>query len=1147
MGTFVHLHLHTEYSLLDGAIRLEALAQKAAAWEMPAVGITDHGNLYAVVDFYRQCRQVGVKPIIGCEVYVAPRSRFDRTPHVDDNPYHLVLLAENQEGYANLVKLVSLAYLEGFYYKPRVDKDLLERHSRGLIGLSACLAGEIPRWLNQGNLEEARRAAREYQQIFSPGNFYLELQDHGLLEQARVNQGLIDLARELGLPLVATNDAHYLERKDARAHDVLLCIQTNKTVRDPDRLRFPNAEFYFKSPAEMEALFAHLPEALANTEAIAQRCQVDFTFGRVHLPKFDLPAGEEDAAGYLRKLCYQNLPHRYPNAGPEVRQRLEYELSVIERMGYPGYFLIVWDFVDYARRKGIPVGPGRGSAAGSLVAYLLGITNIDPLAHGLLFERFLNPERVSLPDMDIDFCFERRGEVIDYVVQRYGADSVAQIITFGTMAARAVIRDVGRALGQPYGEVDRLAKMIPAQLGMTLQKALELNPDLRQLYETDPAVQNLFDLAASLEGMPRHASVHAAGVVITPEPVLNYVPLQKMPDGTVVTQFPMNILEDLGLLKMDFLGLRTLTVLAEAVKIVEERTGRHLDLDALPLDDPNTYQLLSSGETLGVFQLESGWVREMLKDLKPGRFEDIVAAVALCRPGPMENIPLYVASKNGTPQYLHPKLEPILRETYGVMIYQEQIMQVAAVMAGFTLGQADLLRRAVGKKKKEILDEQRQAFVAGCLRQGHDEALANELYELIMKFANYGFNKNHSAAYGLLSYQTAYLKANYPAAFLAALLTSVKGNQDKVAEYINEARRMGLEILPPDINESQADFTVVGDTRIRFGLAAIKNVGLGAVETILAARQAGPFSSLEDLLYRTDSRVINRRVLESLIKAGAFDSLGLTRRTLLENLEQAMAEAQALQKARAGGQLSLFEMTAEAAAARAETPPESGEEYPRPTLLSMEKEVLGFYVSGHPLAEFEAEIRLLTSATVVDLRNKDDGEDVVIAGLVLNQKRIVTKNGGIMAFVNVEDLTGTVEVTIFPRLLEKNGELVAEGRMLLIKGRVARPEEEGEPKLLAEEIQPLAGASKGAPVAKVPKVHLKVQDQGDSALLGRLKELLLRYQGPSPVYLHLGPGKRVILADRKLWVRTEDGLLRELKGLLGPDNVRLTDGGVGGR
>ncbi|MCL4426025.1 MAG: DNA polymerase III subunit alpha [Firmicutes bacterium] len=1130
-SSFVHLHLHTEYSLLDGAIRLGALAKRAAEWEMPAVAITDHGNMYGVVDFYRQCRQVGVKPIIGCEVYVAERGRSDRTPHVDDDPYHLVLLAEDQEGYANLIKLVSLAYMEGFYYKPRVDKDLLFRYSRGLIGLSACLAGEIPRRLSQGNLEEARKAALTYREIFGAGGFFLELQDHGLPEQIRVNQGLVSLARELDLPLVATNDAHYLAREDARAHDILLCIQTNKTVKDPDRLRFPNTEFYFKSPLEMEGLFRHLPEAIRNTEEIAKRCQVDFTFGRFHLPKFDLPEGDSPSA-YLRRLCDERLPQRYPNVGPQVRERLEYELDVIERMGYPGYFLIVWDFIDFARRQGIPVGPGRGSAAGSLVAYLLGITNIDPLAHGLLFERFLNPERVTLPDMDIDLCFERRGEVIDYVVKRYGAESVAQIITFGTMAARAAIRDVGRALARPYGEVDRLAKLVPGQLGMTLERALEVNPELRQLYDNNSEVQNLIDLAASLEGMPRHASVHAAGVVISPEPLLEFVPLQKTSEGVVVTQFPMNILEDLGLLKTDFLGLRTLTVLAQAVKIVEERTGQHLDLDALPLDDAKAYELLAGGETMGVFQLESGWVRDMLKELRPGRFEDIVAAVALCRPGPMENIPLYVASKNGKPQYLHPKLEPILKETYGVMIYQEQIMQVAAVMAGFTLGQADLLRRAVGKKKKEILDEQREVFVAGCLRQGHDQALANELYELIMKFANYGFNKNHSAAYGLLSYQTAYMKANYPAPFLAALLTSVMGNQDKVAEYIGEARRMGLQILPPHINESQASFTVVGDSRIRFGLAAIKNVGSSAVEMILATRKEGPFQSLFDLVQRTDSRTINKRVLESLIKAGTFDGLGSTRRALLDDLDRVLEKAQVRQKARQGGQLSLFEVSADVFGGREESPLPK-EEYPQRTLLTMEKEVLGFYVSGHPLAELEDDLRRLTSNSISGLSERGDGETVVIGGLILSQKRIVTRSGGIMAFVSLEDLTGMVEVTVFPRLLEKNGEILADDKVILVRGRVSR-QEEGEAKILADEVQPLT---------RVPKVHLRVGSSRNTVLLDRLKSLLMDHQGGSPVYLHFAEGKKIILADGKFWVKPSQQLLAELEGLLGRGSVKITEVG----
>ncbi|HEY8450492.1 MAG TPA: DNA polymerase III subunit alpha, partial [Bacillota bacterium] len=841
---FVHLHVHSEYSLLDGASRLHDLPRRARELGMHAVALTDHGVMYGAVDFYKACRDVGVKPIFGVEAYLAQRTRHDREPRIDDRPYHFLLLARDRTGYRNLMRLVSLAYTEGLYYKPRIDLDLLADHAEGLIATSACLAGPITRLLDEGREEQALRMIRDLQEILGPENFYLEIQDHGIADERRLYGRLVEIGRRLGIPLVATNDVHYIEHRDARVQEILMCIQLGKTLEDGKRLRFENDQFYLKSPAEMAALFREVPEALANTVRIAERCNVELELGRVLLPAFSVPGGEDEAT-YLRKLCYQRLPERYPNAGPEVRQRLDYELDVIEKMGYPAYFLIVADFVQFAKSRGIPVGPGRGSAAGSIVSYLLGITNVDPLRFQLLFERFLNPERVSLPDIDIDFCYERRDEVIDYVVQKYGADRVAQIITFGTMAARAVIRDVGRVLGMPYGEVDRIAKLVPAQLGITLDDALQLSPDLARLYREDERVRELIDYARALEGFPRHASVHAAGVVIAPDPVMDHVPLQKMGDGTVVTQYDWMKIEEVGLLKMDFLGLRTLTVMEETRRLVRETYGHELDLDRIPLDDPKTYELLGRGETAAVFQLESGGMREMLRDLKPSNIEDIIAAVALYRPGPMQFIPDFIRSKHeGNVRYLHPDLEPILKDTYGIMVYQEQVMQVASKIAGFSLGKADLLRRAIGKKKKDLIDEMKQEFIQGAVAQGYTAELAAQIYDQIERFANYGFNRCHSTPYGLLAYQTAYLKANYPVAYMAATLTSFMNNSDKVAEYIKECRRMGIHVLPPDVNRSAAAFTVEGEA-IRFGLAAIKNVGRGAIEAIVRARQQfGAFTSL---------------------------------------------------------------------------------------------------------------------------------------------------------------------------------------------------------------------------------------------------------------------------------------------------------------
>jgi DNA polymerase-3 subunit alpha len=1075
--SFAHLHVHTMYSLLDGASRPGELMHRVKELGMSSVAITDHGVMYGVIDFYKMAKQAGVHPVIGCEVYVARRTRHDKEPRVDDDSYHLVLLAEDNRGYRNLVRLVSCASIEGFYYKPRVDHELLEEYHEGLIAMSACLSGEIPRAITDRGYEEAKRLAVWYRDVFGKDNFYLELQDNGLERQKTVNEALIRLSKDLDIPLVATNDCHYLKKGDALAQDVLLAIQTQKSVNDPGRLKFETSEFYLKSPEEMHTLFKDIPQALDNTLSIAERCQVDFEFGKHRLPKYELPEGE-DAASYLRRLCFERLPERYSDPDPQVVDRLNYELDIIKRMGYPGYFLVVWDFIHYAKRNQIPVGPGRGSAAGSLVAYVLGITDIDPLRYGLLFERFLNPDRVTMPDIDIDFCVERRQEVIDYVIEKYGSDSVAQIITFGTMAARAVIRDVGRALGMPYSEVDKIAKMVPFQIGMTLDRALEIVPELRSVYTERPEIKELVDLARALEGLPRHASVHAAGVVISASPLADQVPLQKMPDGVVVTQFPMETLEELGLLKMDFLGLRTLTLIHKAVDMVNETLGEaRLDPDSVSLDDPATYDLLRRGDTLGIFQLESGWVSDFLREMGPKVFEDIIATVALCRPGPMEHIPEYLANRKKGAKYPHPKLEPYLRDTHGIMIYQEQIMQVAAAVAGFSLSQADLLRRAVSKKKKEILDEQRAAFLEGCRKNGLDDESANSIYDLIMKFANYGFNRSHAAAYALVAYRTAYLKANYPVQFMAALMTSVMSSSEKVALYVNEAKKMGIDVLPPDVNSSRAEFTVVrgtgGSQSIRFGLLAVKNVGRGTIDAIVTEREShGPFRSLREFCERVSADSLNKRVLESLIKCGAFDSLGAKRSQLLAVLEQTLEAAQRVQRTRNEGQISFFDLDV----FESDVPTQSSsnteglgfgvmsdelpdiEDFSSKELLAMEKELLGLYVSGHPLAEYEEAIASITETSITDLADYKDGSTVIIGGVITAEKRINTKSGEPMAFVTVEDLTGSLEVVVFPKVFQKKRTIIEPDKVVAVRGNI-NAEEEGQPKILATDLALLEEAA----------------------------------------------------------------------------------------
>ncbi|MEW6547763.1 MAG: DNA polymerase III subunit alpha [Bacillota bacterium] len=1128
-AAFNHLHLHTEFSLLDGAARIEQVVPRAAAMGMSALAITDHGVMYGVVPFYQACLQHGVKPILGCEVYVARRTRHDRQPRVDEDPHHLVLLARDQQGYRNLMRLVSLAHMEGFYYRPRVDWELLERHHGGLIALSACLAGEVPRAVLEDGAR-AREIVARYRDLFGADSFYLEVQENGLPTQRQVNRELVRLAREMGVGLVATNDVHYLEQADARMHDVLLCIQTQSTVDDPGRLRFGSDQFYLRSPQEMGHLFRELPEALGATVEIAENCQVELRFGQLHLPQFPVPEGETEAS-YLRHLCYQRLPRRYPQAPPEVMERLEYELSMIERMGYPGYFLIVWDFVEFARQHGIPVGPGRGSAAGSLVAYVLGITDVDPLRHGLLFERFLNPERVSMPDMDIDFCFERRDEVIRYVVGKYGQDCVAQIVTFGTMKARAAIRDVGRALGLPYGEVDRIAKMVPPVLGITLDQALETSPDLAQAYRGREEVREVVDLARQIEGMPRHASVHAAGVVIAPEPLIDLVPLQKTPEGAVVTQFPMEVLEELGLLKMDFLGLRNLTVIDHAVKLVG-RTGEEVDWHTIPLDDPAVYALLSRGETLGIFQLEAGWVQDLLRQLRPATFEDIVAIVALVRPGPMEQIPEYQRAKQEGARYLHPSLEPILKDTYGVMIYQEQVMQVVSQLAGFTLAQADILRRGMAKKKPELVAAQRVRFIEGAVSRGVDRQVAEQVFSAIERFAGYAFNRSHAAAYALLAYRTAYLKAHYPLQYMVALLTSVMDSTDDVAVYVEECRRLGVTLLPPDVNRGELEFSIEKDASgrdaIRFGLGAIKNLGRAAIESILRAREQGPFRSLHDFCERVDTRHLNRRAVESLIKAGAFDSLGAKRAQLLGILDQALERGQG--EARGAGQLSFFDLGAEEFAAQDLLP--DVPEFPQAALLAMEKEVLGLYLSGHPLDPFRPHLEKGATHRCADLHNATDGSTATVGGVVLGVKRISTRAGEPMGFVELEDTSGHVEVVVFPRVFEKFRGCLVKDAVVLVKGTVQRSEgEEGQRvvKLMAEEVIPLA-----CPGSLV--VELRTVEQEEKALR-ELKGILARYPGSLPVRVDFVRRKKAILVEPGLWVEDTNELRWELQDLLGDGAV----------
>ena len=1052
---FVHLHVHTEYSLLDGASRVGELIDEVKKLGMKAVAITDHGQMYGVMEFYKAAKKAGIKPIIGCEVYLAPASRKDMREIGGVRYHHLILLAENETGYRNLVKLVSLGNIEGMWYKPRIDKELLRQYHEGIICLSACIAGEIPRALIQDQPDKADALVAEYIGIFGKDNFFIELQRHGLPEEEKASEGLIRLAKKYGVGLVVTNDSHYTHKEDASFHDVLLCIQTGKTLDDPGRMRFQNDEFYLKSPEEMAKLFPEYPEAMENTLRIAERCSVEFTFGKHILPRFPLPDGLTDEA-YLRQLCEEKVGGRYEPVTEEVRKRLDYELGVIHQMGFDSYFLIVWDFINHAREQGIAVGPGRGSAAGSIVAYILGITDIDPLKYALLFERFLNPERVTMPDIDVDFCYIRRKEVIDYVKERYGDDHVAQIITFGTMAARGSVRDVGRVLGIPYAEVDKVAKLIPTELGITLDKALRDSVDFRKLYEADSGARRMIDYARKIEGLPRQSSTHAAGVVIAREPLTNYMPVQ-MSEGMLVTAFDKDLVEELGLLKMDFLGLRTLTVIGDAIKNIETVRGEKINTHDIPSEDRMTAQMLCEGKTGAVFQMESAGMTKLVKDLAPERFEDLIPTVALYRPGPLGSgmVQDFIDGRKGKKKvsYLHPLLEPILKETFGVVLYQEQVMQIVQVLAGFSLGEADILRRAMGHKQPELLMQKKATFLEGTKKNGIQDSLAEKIFELLTHFANYGFNKSHSAAYALVAWQTAYLKAHYPAEFMAAMLTSVVDSNDKVATYIELARRMGIPILPPDINASSANFSVDGQA-VRFGLAAVKNVGEQAIVVMEKIRSdSGPFLSLFDFCRRVSSKQINKRVVESLIKCGAFDSFGAKRSQLLEIMPQTLDAANRAQRDEESGQIGLFDEAEDADMMEVPLPNIPEAEFSQ--MLAWEKDITGFYITGHPLDAYKEVMGKLVPLEKILDGGVRDKQLVRVAGLVTKVKRSTTKKGDTMAFATLEDYTRDIETVVFPKIFYEGTELLAEDKPVVIQGRVDMAET--GTKLIADKIWPMEG------------------------------------------------------------------------------------------
>lgn len=1146
---FTHLHVHTEYSLLDGSNKIKECVKRVKELGMDSVSITDHGVMYGVIDFYRAAKEAGINPIIGCEVYVAPNSRFDKElTGGEDRYYHLVLLAENQTGYENLVKIVSKGFTEGYYYKPRIDKDVLREYHEGIIALSACLAGEVQRYIQKGLVEEGKKVAREYEDIFGKGNYFLELQDHGIPEQRTVNTSLLLMSKELDIPLVATNDVHYTYEDDEKSHDILLCIQTGKRVSDQDRMRYEGGQYFIKSEEQMRTLFPYALEAIENTHKIAMRCHVEIEFGKIKLPEYPVPVGY-NSWEYLNKLCEEGFSERYPVENSELRDRMQYELGTIRDMGFVDYFLIVWDFIKYARENDIMVGPGRGSAAGSIVSYCLHITNIDPIKYQLLFERFLNPERVSMPDIDIDFCFERRQEVIDYVGNKYGADKVVQIATFGTMAAKGVIRDVGRVMDMPYSYVDTIAKMIPGELNITIEKALEMNVELRNLYEREEQVHVLIDMCKRLEGLPRHTSMHAAGVVICPRPADEFVPLSRGSDGSITTQFTMTTLEELGLLKMDFLGLRTLTVIQNAVYIIEKSTKALIDIDQIDFNDKQVLAAIGTGRTDGVFQLESAGMKNFMKELKPQSLEDVIAGISLYRPGPMEFIPKYIKGKNdkNAITYTCPELEPILAPTYGCIVYQEQVMQIVRDLGGYTLGRSDLVRRAMSKKKQSVMEKERANFiygnpeegVPGCAAKGISEQVAGQIYDNMMDFAKYAFNKSHAAAYAVIAYQTAYLKYYYPVEFMAALMTSVIDNPGKVAEYILTCRSMNIEILPPDINYGEGGFTV-SDKKIRYALTAIKGVGRPIIEAIVKDRaDRGIFTNLKDFVTRSSANDINKRAVENFIKAGAFDSLGGTRKQFMSIYIKIMDNIHQDKKNNMAGQISLFDIANEEDKEDFDIKLPDVGEYSKEMQLSFEKEVLGVYVSGHPLEEYEAtwrkNITALTSDFIFDEETGEqkirDGQNVVIGGMIVDKKIKYTKNDKVMAFVTVEDLVGSIEVIVFPNNYEKNANKLTEDSKVFMRGRVS-VEEEQDGKLICENVTLFEEITRKLWIKYPSKeYYIKKEDE--------LLSILQKYPGKDEVVVYLEDSKAIKKMPSSQRVTASEELLQIVSQQYGTENVKV--------
>ena len=1156
---FTHLHVHTEYSLLDGSNKIKEYVKRVKELGMNSAAITDHGVMYGVIDFYKACKAEGINPVLGCEVYVAPNSRFDKeSSGGEDRYYHLVLLAENNKGYENLMKIVSRGFTEGYYYKPRVDMELLQEFHEGIIALSACLAGEVQRYILRGLVDEAKKVALKYLNCFGEGNYFLELQDHGLPEQRTVNTALLQMSRELHIPLVVTNDVHYTYADDVKPHDILLCLQTGKKLSDEDRMRYEGGQYYVKSEEEMKELFPYAREAVENTQKIADRCHVEIEFGVTKLPKFEVPEGYNSWT-YLNKLCYDGLKERYGDenapageTGQTLKERLDYELNVIQTMGYVDYFLIVWDFINYARQNGIMVGPGRGSAAGSIVSYCLKITNIDPIRYNLLFERFLNPERVSMPDIDIDFCYERRQEVIDYVGRKYGQEKVVQIVTFGTLAAKGVIRDVGRVMDLPYAYVDSLAKMIPNELNITIDKALQMNPDMRKLYESDEKVKELIDMSRRLEGLPRHTSMHAAGVVICSRPAEELVPLSRGADGSITTQFTMTTIEELGLLKMDFLGLRTLTVLRDAVKLVKQSTGKEINLDQIDFDDKKVLASIGTGKTDGVFQLESAGMKNFMKELKPQNLEDIIAGISLYRPGPMDFIPKYIKGKSNFNEvtYLCPQLEPILAPTYGCIVYQEQVMQIVRDLGGYTLGRSDLVRRAMSKKKQAVMEKERANFiygnpeegVPGCVANGISEEVASQIYDEMMDFAKYAFNKSHAACYAVVSYQTAYLKYYYPVEFMAALMTSVIDNSGKVAEYIMVCRSMGITILPPDINQGESGFSVKGNC-IRYALTAIKSVGRPAIEAVVKERREnGEYKNLQDFLRRTTDKDVNKKAVENFIKAGALDSLGGTRKQFMSTYAQLMDRISHDRKNNMAGQISFFDLVGEAEKSDFEIKlPDIGE-YPKDVLLSYEKEVLGIYVSGHPLEEFEELWRKVITNTTADFVLEEesgetgvkDNEPCIIGGIISNKKIKYTKNDKVMAFLQIEDLVGTVEVIVFPRDYERNSKSLMEDNKIFVKGHVSL-EEDRDGKVICERIATFDETPKKVWI-QFPNMEAYQEKEEE------LMELLRGSDGHDSVVIYISETKQMKKLPASCSVQADGELKKQLALKYGEDNIKIVAG-----